>query len=45
MVIDQAQYISCTAVKQKVLLNTVAHFEHVQVIRCDLKPGSIKRSI
>jgi hypothetical protein len=26
------------------LIDSVAHTEHVQVIRCDIKPGSVERS-
>jgi hypothetical protein len=27
------------------VINTSTHSEHVQVIRCDFKPGSVERSI
>jgi hypothetical protein len=33
-----------TAVQQKVLIDATVHSERVQVIRCDIKPGSVKRS-
>jgi hypothetical protein len=35
----------CTTVKHKVLINAAIHSENVQVIRCDIKQGSLERSI
>jgi hypothetical protein len=29
----------------KVLIDVVVHSEHVKVIQCDFKPGSVERSI
>jgi hypothetical protein len=37
--------MSYTAAEQKVLVNAAIDFEHAQVIRCNIKPGSVERSI
>jgi hypothetical protein len=29
----------------KVQIDAAVHFDHVQIIRCDIKPGSVVRSI
>jgi hypothetical protein len=36
--------IPITFQSKKILVNAVVHYEHLKVIRCDIKPGSVERS-
>jgi hypothetical protein len=43
--IPRVYYSNYYLIEKRISLYARVHFEHVQVIRCDIKPGSVERSI
>jgi hypothetical protein len=41
----ESTHLKKTKRSNKVAANQRTHFEHVQIINCDFKPGSVERSI
>jgi hypothetical protein len=45
LIIEKCSIFYGIAVNQKVLIDAVVHSEHGKIIRSNIKPGSVERSI